>query len=73
LSACRPGDEAAAMMARQIGRNGPSASPMTMRVASRLSKLQAKPDRIEQAENSTSAQIRNGLRRPIRSDQRPIR
>ncbi len=73
LSAWRVGPEAAAMMARQIGRNGPSAAPITTRVASRLSKLQARPDSTEQAENSSSAPIRNGLRRPIRSDQRPIR
>ena len=53
------------MIARQIGRNGPSAAPITTRVASSVSKLHARPDSTEQTENSTSAPIRNGLRRPI--------
>ncbi len=73
LSACRCGAEAAAMIARQIGRNGPSAAPITTRAASSVSKLRAKPESTEQTENSSSAPIRNGLRRPITSDQRPIR
>ncbi len=63
----------AARIARQIGRNGPSTAPITSRAANNVQNEVASPDSTEHSENTTSAPSRNGLRAPLRSDQKPIR
>ena len=64
---------AAAMIARQIGRNGPSTAPMTMRLANNVAKFGARPEKTEQTEKITIAPSRNGLRLPAASDHRPMK
>ncbi len=61
----------AATMARQIGRNGPSTRPMSMREARSDQKPCARPDSTEQAENTSIAPSRNGFLTPFLSDHRP--
>ncbi len=73
LSPRRLSSEAAAMIARQIGRKGPSAAPITTRVANKVPKLHDSPDSTEQKEKTTIATSRKGFRRPIESDQRPTK
>src|SRR3569833_2028751 len=73
LSPRRLSAEAAAMIARQTGRNGPSAAPITTRVANRVPKFHDRPESTEQNEIITCAASRNGFLRPIESDQRPTK
>ena len=44
---------AAAMIARQIGRNGPSTAPITIRLANNVPNPAARPDSTEQNEKIT--------------------
>ena len=60
------------MTEKQIGKNGPSAKPMTTRASSSSMNVPAKPENAEHSENTMTDASRNGLRAPRRSDHAPI-
>jgi hypothetical protein len=72
LTPRRFGEDSTFMIAKQIGRKGPSASPMRMRTNSSAAKEPASPDNDEHSENTIVVTSRKGLRKPLRSDHAPI-
>ena len=68
----RFGDDSTFMMEKQMGRNGPSAKPITKRASKSSMNVPARPDSAEHSENTTTDTSRNGLRTPLRSDHAPI-
>jgi hypothetical protein len=67
----RRSPDSTAMIDSAIGRNGPSARPMSMRAASSVMNDPAMPERKEHTENASTQAIRKGLRMPLRSDAAP--
>ena len=65
--------EAATMIARQIGRNGPSAAPITSRAANSEPKFHARPESTEQKEKITNARQKERLARADRIRPAPER
>ncbi len=71
FSPMRLGEEVSAIRVSTIGGTGPSAMPMNRRAPISTANEVARPDTKEQQENTITATISRGLRRPIRSDSRP--
>ncbi|MCY1287850.1 hypothetical protein D9M68_200190 [compost metagenome] len=67
----RDGCEASAVAAMAVGVKAPSETPITARISSSAPTPVASPDTPASRENSSTAGI-STLRRPIRSDNRPI-
>ena len=64
----RPGSTSATISVWLIGMMPPSAMPISSRAPSIIMKVCARPERNEQAENTSVAMISRPLRLPVRSD-----
>ncbi|MNP68970.1 hypothetical protein D3C76_1650010 [compost metagenome] len=68
----RRGCEDSAVAAMAVGVNAPSDTPITARISNSAATPLANPDRPASRENSSTAGI-STLRRPMRSDSRPMK